>query len=263
MKTFTLLAIPHFAVIALPYQGWPLMITYIVLMFTVLKAATLIETKPHPDTNGFLYATAWVGMNYEEFNEKTESKPKFKAGFISLTIGIALTYFAMDQENPVFKAATVFTAMIFIFHFGLLDLNAQFLNKFNHNVKPIMNAPWKAKTLAEFWGKRWNMAFRDAAHKLIFIPLNRKLGPSKAAGAVFTFSGIVHEAVISVPARGGYGGPFTYFMLQFAAIGMQRKFQLLNDRYFTWLILTLPLPILFHQPFFMNVFIPLTETIGG
>lgn len=263
MKTLTLLAVPHLAVLTLPYQGWPLMITYIVLMFVVLKAATLIDSQNYLHRNGLLYAATWVGMNYEEFNEKTESMPQFKAGFISLLIGIVLTYFALDQENPSLKAATVFTAMIFIFHFGLLDLNAQFWNKLNHNVKPIMNAPWKAATLTEFWGKRWNMAFRDAAHKLIFIPLIRKFGPFKAAGAVFAFSGIVHEAVISVPANGGYGGPFIYFVLQFAAIVLQRKYQVLNNRYFTWLILILPLPLLFHQAFFMNVFIPLTETIGG
>ena len=84
-----------------------------------------------------------------------------------------------------------------------------------------------------------------------------------AALAVFIFSGLLHEAVMSVPAEGGYGGPFAYFIIQYLGILTQRELPIFNNRLFTWLILTVPLPWFFHEPFFNNIFKPLVFTIGG
>ena len=70
------------------------------------------------------------------------------------------------------------------------------------------------------WGKRWNLGFRQLAHELIFRPLYRTLGPETAGFLVFTASGLIHDLVISLPARGGYGLPTLYFLIQGAGVAV-------------------------------------------
>ena len=82
------------------------------------------------------------------------------------------------------------------------------------NAKAIMSAPLRSTSLGEFWGKRWNLGFRQLAHELIFRPLHRSLGADAAGFLVFVASGLIHDLVISLPARGGYGLPTIYFLLQ-------------------------------------------------
>ena len=258
-----LLAIPHIAIFIVPLNTWQLMCFYVACMFLTFKLTSLIATKEVKWNSIFLYTTSWIGMNYVEFDEKPQEPPKWKTGLTSLLLGLLLFSFCVWNPENLNRPLLVFISMLFIFHFGILDLNAQLWKFFGRNTKPIMNEPWKAKTLADFWGKRWNLAFRDAAHKCIYIPFKNRFGAKAGFLAVFTFSGIVHEAVISVPAQGGYGGPMLYFLLQFLGLSLQKQSVFLNKLWFTWLILLAPLPLLFHQAFFQNVFIPLTKAIGG
>jgi hypothetical protein len=259
----TLLLIPQIAVLILPFESWLLMMLYVGMMFVCLKAATWQTAGSKKTINGMCYAALWVGMNPIEFEGKNTGHSPLISGTLSLTVGIIMSLVTLQQNNEVIRATMLFITMFFIFHFGLLELNARIWQKLGKNVKPIMDAPWKAKTLSEFWGKRWNMAFRDAAHLIIFNPLRKKVGTKVAIFAVFLFSGIVHEAVISVPAGGGYGGPMIYFLLQFIGLILQKKWRFLNHPIFTWVFLLLPLPMLFHGPFLLNVFLPLSNKIGG
>ena len=239
------------------------MILYIAGMFLILKILTLLKSKTLNWRDAGLYTAGWIGMNPEEFIQEASIPHKWLPGAVSFLTGTVLLFISLSQDQGTLRAVYLFTAMLFIFHFGLLDLNARLWNFLGRSTKPIMNAPWKALNLADFWGKRWNLAFRDAAHLLLFTPFRKKMGTKTGLFTVFIFSGIVHETVISVPARGGYGGPMLYFLIQFSGLLLQKKYVCLNNRLTTWLILTAPLPLLFHQPFFLNVFIPLSNTIGG
>ena len=84
--------------------------------------------------------------------------------------------------------------------------------------------------------------------------------------AVFLVSGLAHELVISVPAGAGYGGPTAYFALQAVGLTLERGCPLKSGwiwRLRAWLFLLLPLPLLFHPPFVMNVCHPFFQTIGA
>jgi hypothetical protein len=75
----------------------------------------------------------------------------------------------------------------------------------------------------------------------------------------------VHELVISFPARGGWGGPTLYFLLQAAGLAFEkspagRRLGLgagLRGRGWTLAVTALPLPLLFHAPFAERVIAPL------
>jgi len=259
----SILALPHIIVLMIPHQGWQLMFIYIALMFLTLKLLTLTGLKELNFKSAAIYTTAWIGMNPIEFTTKEQVKYTFTKGILSLLIGAVIFYLSLIQTDMTIKAILVFTAVLFIFHFGLLDLNAQIWAALGRKTKPIMNEPWKALSLAEFWGKRWNMAFRDAAHQILFKPIRKSFGVKFAILSVFIFSGLVHETVISLPAEGGYGGPMVYFLLQYLGLCIQKEYTHFDNRFVTWLFLVMPLPLLFHKAFFLNVFIPFSNAIGG
>ena len=113
--------------------------------------------------------------------------------------------------------------LVLLLHFGSFQIVALMWQSAGMNAKPIMSAPLRATSLAEFWGKRWNLGFRQLGYELIFRPLHRVLGVELAGLLVFLVSGLIHDLVISVPARGGYGLPTGYFLLQGAGITMEHS----------------------------------------
>ena len=125
--------------------------------------------------------------------------------------------------------------------------------------------------LGEFWGRRWNTAFRDLTHRFLFRPLNSRLGPRGAILAGFVFSGLVHDVVISVPAGGGYGGPTLFFGAQAFAMFAERsragRAVGLGSGWrgwlFAFLILILPVYLLFHPPFVRNIIVPFMQAFGA
>jgi alginate O-acetyltransferase complex protein AlgI len=87
----------------------------------------------------------------------------------------------------------------------------------------------------------------------------------------FIFSGLVHEVVISLPARAWYGGPTLFFAIQGAGILAERtrvgrKLGLgtgFRGWLFTMTLLALPAPLLFHQAFVLKVVVPFVDALVG
>jgi hypothetical protein len=161
--------------------------------------------------------------------------------------------------------------IVFVLHFGSIHLLSCFWRSLGIETRPLMEWPIAAASVSEFWGRRWNTAFRDLAHLFVFRPLVRRWGGMWALAASFLFSGLVHDLVISVPARGGYGWPTLYFLVQGAAVFVERS-PLGNSLglgsgwrgwLFAMLVLLLPAYGLFHPPFIHTVIVPFLEAIGA
>src|ERR1044072_3969106 len=86
-----------------------------------------------------------------------------------------------------------------------------------------MQTPTKATSISKLWSGRWNTAFTDLMHKEVFAPIAKRRGAMAAIVGVFLVSGLLHELVISAPARGGYGLPTAYFGLQCAGVLIERS----------------------------------------
>ncbi len=161
--------------------------------------------------------------------------------------------------------------LAFLLHFGLFHLLALAWQRAGVDAQPIMRAPILATSVGEFWGQRWNKAFHQLAHEIAFRPLRRKLGARLATVAVFLLSGLVHEAVISLPARAGFGLPTGYFLLQGLALLAERSWPGrrlgLGRGWRGWLwtfLWTAGLaPFLFHPPFIHKVILPFLNVIGA
>ena len=88
---------------------------------------------------------------------------------------------------------------------------------------------------------------------------------------VFLVSGLIHEIVITLPARGGYGLPTAYFLLQSLGLvlersALSRRLGLgagLRGRLFAIAVAAAPAFWLFPPVFVRNVILPMLEAIGA
>lgn len=161
--------------------------------------------------------------------------------------------------------------VVFLLHFGTFHLLSCFWRCLGRDARPLMNWPVAATSVADFWGRRWNTAFRDLTHRFLFQPLAVWLGPRGATMAGFAVSGLLHDLVISIPAGGGYGLPTCFFLLQGAGLlaehsTLGRKLGLRRDwrgRLFAMIVVAGPAVILFHPPFVRNVVLPFMTAFGA
>jgi len=175
----------------------------------------------------------------------------------------------VPAQKPLVQGWLGMLGLILLLHFGSFEALALFWQRLGVDATPIMSSPLRSTSLNIFWGKRWNLGFRQFSHDLIFRPLQRSLGAGAAGFLVFIVSGLIHESVISLPAHGGYGLPAAYFMLQGLGVAVNRStFGLrlglregLRGWLFTAAITAGPVYLLFHPWFVLRVIIPFLEAI--
>lgn len=116
----------------------------------------------------------------------------------------------------------------------------------------IHNRPWLARSVADFWGNRWNLWFSDWSRHAIFRPLRSR--PVFAVILAFAVSGLLHEWVINVPlyfvtGRALFGTMMLYFLFQAAGILVERRFKRRSTFavVFTWLVVFAPAPLVINE----------------
>jgi Membrane bound O-acyl transferase family len=240
------------------------------------------------------YLFLWPGMNPEPFISPALPTAANARGWIraarntaaGATLLFSAVYFSNGNQG-LWVGWLGMVGIILVLHFGFFDLLAAAWNKAGVRVKPVMQTPIRATSVAEFWGRRWNTAFNDVAYAFAFRPLVQALtnNSSKkeemkntraraiafATLVVFAISGLVHELVISLPARGGYGLPTAYFMVQGLGVLSERsrvgrRIGLghgLRGWLFTLACTAGPAFWLFHPTFVRNVILPMLHAFGG
>lgn len=261
-------------------EPWVVMIAMTLAIYAAAKSATLAVHRCDCGWGQvFGYLLAWPGMDAGAFFRRTchlasPSLGDWLRGFAHIATGAALVWLLVPQlmsVSALIAGWVGFVGLLHIVHFGLFDLAASVWRTVGVDTQPIMRWPLASTSLGEFWGKRWNRAFRDLVHPLIFQPLLRRLGPSGGLLAAFGVSGLIHELAVSLPARGGFGGPTAYFLLQGAAMLAEHsalgKAAGLGKGWrgwcFTMLAVLGPAVLLFHPPFIRQVIVPFLGVIGA
>jgi alginate O-acetyltransferase complex protein AlgI len=245
--------------------------------FAGLKLLTLLVANPTASLGRKLgYLALWPGMDARGFFRErpaAESAPgaaELIWAVAKAAAGMGAVVWAASHvvsASPMSVAWTGMLGIVFVLHFGVFHALSWGWRRIGVNAPPIMRAPIAAKSLAELWGGRWNVAFTDAAKLLLMRALAPRWGAGWAGAAVFLVSGLVHETVISLPARGGWGGPTLYFLIQAGGLAVERS--RVGRRcgcgagFAGWLWMALcalvPLPLLFNPPFVHRVIIPQFE----
>jgi hypothetical protein len=231
----------------------------------------------HAAWRSIAYLLAWPGMDAESFLDarKVAPPPRLWDWFWAvLETGLGVIFLWVVARNlplgqTLLRGWTGMLGLILLLHFGAFQILALFWQSFGVTATPIMSAPLRSASLSEFWGKRWNLGFRQLSYDLIFAPLHKKLGVGFTTFLVFVVSGLIHDLVISVPARGGYGLPTAYFVLQGLGVAFERspsgKELGLRRGLRGWLFMGVvtvgPVFWLFHPPFVLHVIIPFMKAI--
>ncbi len=254
------------------------MLTITSIQLLSMKGLVMVETysgKPRLHFFQWLpFAQGWFGMRPVLF-ETLFSKPRadiwyfLLKGFSRILIGVLLLLFSTLIPNKMLSDLFLLIGLSFILHFGILNLSTGLWRALGVDVKELFIAPYKAKSLKEFWGKRWNMAFSEMTASIVYKPLLPVLGKQKSVMASFLFSGILHEIAISFPVQSGYGLPLLYFALHAFLMFIESKILAIQKITAHWLLghvwvmtwLLLPLPLLFHQDFIDEVAKPLAYSI--
>jgi alginate O-acetyltransferase complex protein AlgI len=234
-------------------------------------------TVTHSAWRSIAYLFAWPGMDADSFLDEKQlvSSPSvlhWLWATLETALGATLLWVVarrVPPSQPLVQGWIGMFGLILILHFGTMQLLSLFWQNAGVKAEPIMSAPSRSTSLSEFWGKRWNLGFRQFAHDLIFRPLYRRLGAAVAGFLVFVASGLIHDLVISFPARGGYGLPTLYFILQGLGVTVERSSfghrwglgQGLRGWCFMMGFLAIPVLWLFHPWFVMRVILPFMQAI--
>jgi hypothetical protein len=226
------------------------------------------------------YLLAWPGMDANMFLSAQSAdcsvcRPiEWLAATGKFALGIALLFGVarlVPAQHDYLAGWIGMIAIVLILHFGAFHLLSCWWRRFGIPARVVMNRPLASTSLAEFWGRRWNTAFRDLTHRFLFRPCAGWFGTRGGVFVGFLFSGAIHDLVISVPSQGGYGGPTVFFALQGAAMIVERsafghRLGLgagLSGRLFAFTVLLAPVGLLFHPPFVLAIIVPFMKVIGA
>jgi hypothetical protein len=218
------------------------------------------------------FAAAWPGMNPRPF-ERTARRPQapvrplMARGAAALLGGVALlgAARALFPAGRGLASAAALAGLSLILHFGVFLLLTAFWRRRDVDAGLLFDAPLRSRSLAEFWSRRWNVAYSEMTAIAVYRPLAPRVGRSAALLGAFALSGLFHELAISAPVRSGFGPPFAYFLAHGALVVLERGSALgpwlarhpRLARVWTAAWVIGPLPWLFHPPFLAGVVWPL------
>jgi alginate O-acetyltransferase complex protein AlgI len=228
------------------------------------------------------FTTAWPGMRPALF-ARAGGPPLpgvgelIETGLLRLVLGAALigmarlTWVAASDRLPELAARIMATLPLLIglslvLHLGIFNILTGLWRRAGVDCRPLFRAPLASRSLAEFWGRRWNLAFSEMTAIGVYRPLEGRVGRRAATLLAFVGSGLAHELAISVPVGAGYGLPMLYFLLHGGLVlfekcreRQKRPIDALGWRARVWTLgwLAVPLPILFHPWFLAGVVWPL------
>jgi membrane bound O-acyltransferase family protein len=174
----------------------------------------------------------------------------FAAGLLSYWI-----YWQLVRGFQIHGILLSYLAVPFLLLIGesLVAIGNLFLLPCGYMLPALHCRPWAARSIADFWGSRWNLWASDWFRYVIFGRLRRR--PMFALFLVFAASGVMHECVINVPlycvtGRILFGTMMAYFLLQAVGILVERHFLNGHPRLmvmFVWLVVFVPLPLVLNE----------------
>jgi alginate O-acetyltransferase complex protein AlgI len=252
-------------------------------MKTIVSVEARIAGEPALSAWQWLaFAALWPGMRPSIFRGTgggvlRDSWSILFKGLLHLLIGAALIALAACvwhlwrsplSENVARIVATVLLlpGLSLVAHFGIFNLVAGLWRRVGVDARPLFRTPLAARSLGDFWGRRWNLAFSEMTAIGVYRPLSGALGKTTGMIGAFVCSGALHEVAISLPVLTGFGGPSLYFVLHGLLVLIERTLERRGAGVATWgwlshvwvlFWLAAPAWILFHVPFLKGCIWPL------
>jgi hypothetical protein len=240
------------------------MVAIIATLLLAMKAIVAAESSDQLTLRQWLGFATWFGMRPSLFAARVAPKQVANHGWRNIRIGAALLVLARlaavalpATAARVAATPLLFAGLGFCIHFGLFELESAFWRSRGIAVEPLFRDPFRARSLDDFWSRRWNLGFVAMMAAGVHRPLRSRIGTGPSLLVSFGVSGLLHELAITVPARGGYGLPTLYFVLHGLLVLAERCGLIRPSRALTLAAVLLPLPLLFPPPFLQGVLWPL------
>jgi alginate O-acetyltransferase complex protein AlgI len=242
-----------------------------IVVIVIYVAAKVIGVRRGPLLAGgplLLFLTVWPGVRTEPFATRRRPDPAARrligqgAAVAALGAAAWVGLLTTGQRLPPGLVGWLGVFVILLtFHCGLSDVVSGGLRQAGYPVRRLFRDPLASRSLREFWGSRWNIAFVEM-NQVIVLPRLRPVLGRAAFPAAFLLSGLLHELAISLPVRTGWGLPTAYFALHALATSVERPLRVGRwpgwlARLWTWALVLVPLPLLFHRAFRDALILPL------
>lgn len=259
------------------------MIVIVSMQLLAMKVIVMAETyvgKPRLTIIQWLcFAVGWFGMRptlFETLPSASRGNVWYfiVVGITRIVVGIGLLMLSkfIQEANPdlwFLHVACLLVGLSLMLHFGLLNLATAAWRFAGVNVRELFVAPYKATSLKEFWGKRWNLAFSEMTAIIVYKPLRAKAGLTAALFVSFLLSGLLHEMAISLPVRSGFGLPMSYFAIHGVVMYIEGNVPFVQhitahkvlSHLWVWFWLIAPITLLFHAQFVLSVIQPLRDVV--
>lgn len=232
------------------------MLGLVLVFLTGMKAVCYAAGSTRLTLSRYLcFSFLWLGMRPEVFAAqrrpfRPDWQPPILRGAVAFALGVGVLFLSKGLAGYAAEA-TLLAGFSLALHFGILSVMSGVWRAIGFPAYALFRDPWKAATLGEFWARRWNVGFAEMAAVAVARPLRRTRRHRLAIPAAFLFSGLAHEIAITLPARGGYGGPLAYFLLHGALVWIEPRVSLPSwmHRLLLFAALVFPLPLLFPSAF--------------
>lgn len=118
-----------------------------------------------------------------------------------------------------------------------------------HGAQETFVTPPLARSPVDFWGRRWNLVFRNLGHRVLFQPAARLVGPKLAVFSVFIWSIVAHEYLVLASLGHSEGHMTAFFGLHGAVTLLVSRFggkrpwptPIAVGLHWVWMLVTSPL----------------------
>lgn len=282
---WTIAAITVLVSTSITLNELPLIRMFVIVLLQLLSMKIIVAIETYSGENRLTFiqwisfSAGWFGMRPVLFERLPSTSISYfnliLKGVSRIMIGFVLLYLSVvAHRNPIMITFFVpqllmLTGLSLFLHFGILNLSTAGWRSLGVEVSELFKAPYRSRSLKEFWGKRWNIAFSEMTALIAYRPLKTRIGVDHAMILSFLLSGLLHEVAISFPVRAGFGLPMIYFGIHAFAMHLETTSHLVQriirhkflSHVWVMSLLILPMPLLFHAEFIQQVLIPLRTLI--
>jgi len=197
-----------------------------------------------------VFCLGWFGMDPATF-AKTRRNLAWKEdvawGCVLMVTGTLGAWLVWGMEWR--QILVMFLPMSLGFHFGALRVLKGGLRAAGFPVRTLFPNLLKARGVADFWSRRWNVGYSQMMQRLVGRPIGGLLGREVGTMAVFVGSGLLHELAITLPVEAGYGLPTAFFTVHGLLVVLEGRWGRPLGKIPALLLVAVPLGVLFPPEF--------------
>lgn len=228
----------------------------IILIMLVMKAIPLLLPRGRAARSAQFIFSPVLAPNSLERSQPLSAFPRLLLRAAGCLGALLLYYWFYGQITPAFPLhgwalGYLVAPAVLLMTEVLIGVVTMLWRPGGRLLPALHRNPFAARSVADFWGHRWNLWVSDWFRHVVFKPLRRR--PVLAVWLVFFLSGLLHEYVLNltlwlVTGQKLFGSMLLYFLLQAAGVMMERRFKNGPGKIvFTWVIVFVPVPLIFHE----------------